>query len=344
MLTIVLLVVTASAVVQLRTLVRVKALGPISGWLDYASPTGYQDAIISVQGWAVSSTHPHAHIGVRVRFRQFLSGGFGTPRYTVPAATNWRLANTFKDLSGSPWAAHGNDHGFTFAIPAPRGTFEVCVEGNNAGVWHQLSANGLTSCTTTTVPADLDAHDSYHARYYGGAFTHNPASTTNLSYYQPPSMLSGQGVQLGNTVNLGVTAWAGLNSKLSISKRPNPGTGEAITVQMAPLLPTNLGETRQNACLYSGLSKSSLPFNGCTFTTAVVSLNSYPFVTPVTLAAWREVATHEFGHALGFAHPPNINSGTQTDTVMRRVHPGFGVTSAMAPQPFDVASINWLYP
>jgi predicted Zn-dependent protease len=49
----------------------------------------------------------------------------------LPANTNWRLANKYKNLTGSPWASYGNNHGFNFAIASPPGSWDICIEANN---------------------------------------------------------------------------------------------------------------------------------------------------------------------------------------------------------------------
>jgi hypothetical protein len=102
------------------------ALSPVVGWLDNAFWDDYGK--LHVQGWALTADYPGAALGVRVT-----ANG-------VPLVPDYALANTYRLDVGNAYPGYGNFHGFDFVTAAALlGTLQLCVQGQNAGVYSNLA-------------------------------------------------------------------------------------------------------------------------------------------------------------------------------------------------------------
>jgi hypothetical protein len=164
----------------------------------------------------------------------------------------------------------------------------------------------LTSAVAGAPPA--------HATTLGGKWPFNGQSL--YLYYD----YGGNHRYLGNVYQGGVN-WTNTPTKVWVQRWPGVPYALQINVQDVYLSDTWWGITYLDPC------------NGCTYTFATIKLNQRT-MDPLNDFMRTKVATHEFGHALGLAHP----SGTAT-SVMNQ-----GTLSYNTPRQYDINDVNGLYP
>jgi hypothetical protein len=292
------------------------ALSPAVGWVDSVVANG--DRTVSVSGWAVTADYPLAALGVRVRIDGQLESGTGY--LTLPT---YKLANKFKNLSGSPYAGYGNSHGFSILVPIEPGNRVVCVEAQNSGVYNTIGV-----CSSVSVPNP----GSEFGRYLGATWSAAPNQFISYTWSIWPS--SGQATYQAELTGA-TTAWDAALSLASFTQTAN-GSMANIRFQYrnSNFLPGSVFGVTDFVCS-PGANMGTFPMRNCATQNTLITLNT-DALNSASSTFRQKIIAHEFGHALGLGHPP----ASATPTVMAS---GTSANGTNGPVAFDQSSYNTLY-
>lgn len=289
---------------------RAQASSPVFG--DLNVPIGINaDNTITVWGWAATSDYPQAAIGVRIRI--------GTAYYFP--ASNYRLANLYRQDVATTYPGYGGYHGFMFLVPAPRGNLTVCLEGQNSGVYNTIDCE----------PGVFVSGSSVVMRFRGGLWQQIPTQTLPLTY--------GRGTTWQSDIDTGEQAWNPATRVDLITANPANANVNYFTLNTNSITTQFIagltGFDPWTPTVGSVMTDTSLlPHANRTYSHNNIWLNmGNPDMSSSALR--REVASHEMGHAVGLAHPPNPG----VPTVMH----GDYTQGASSTQTFDMNSINSAY-
>ena len=286
---------------------------------DFNGVVSNGDQTVTGWGWVMTEDAPTASLGVRI----YMSApDIGLSGYVFPSG-NYRLADVNRPDVGQAYPAYGPKHGFSFLIPIIfTQRVNLCLEALSYTTWFPIE------CIYDVY--GRQASSSFN-RFGGGLFPQVPNQVLTLTYYRPLWQAD---------VDAGATAW---NPATRVDFVPTTNQASAqVLVSITDLTP-QLGAGVQGITGYVPWSttataawadQGSLPRLNRTFSQNRVFLNTTgPQMTDPAIR--RKTISHEFGHALGLAHPWNPGVGTV-------MHAESSFRSS-APMTFDLNSVNNAY-
>jgi hypothetical protein len=290
-----------------------QALSPTFGWFD--SVVVEHSNTIRLRGWAATSDFPTTPLGVRA----VVDGSI----YFFPD-TNFRIADTLRTDVGASYPGYGNNHGFDFKIPSTNGSHTVCIQAQNSGVYNQIG-----NCRSYTVNGS-----NGEGRFFGRLWQHHEYQVRTVTY--------SRGTTWSGNIDAGVTSWdpntPGLQTQLTATSNTSTNVPFVLFDLDSIYGPGVLGVTLiGGTCPTFAAPCLSLPISGTPYVQNTVYLNNANSSMINSGLTRQSVTGHEFGHAIGLAHPWNAGIGT---IMVQSISPWRTAT----PQNWDRQNVDIAYP